>query len=271
MNVIIRIITLSVLSIIILLSLLSCTPSISQEEYDSVKNELDDYKSQLAALQDKLTEPAKVEGQDQDLNNKYEELKKQYDMKNNEIQTIKSEFEELNTKYEQLKGQDDARISEIQAAQVEYDKLNNELEELNKEYEELKSQYDIIAQGTANLTEEEINQAIFELINQERKNNGVDELIWGTNLYKLAEQNSRKMAEEGEYQYSDAGAIWQQVFMATRYGTLDQLANAALITWKSSDYRYSYHIINPQAIYGAVATKKSGEVYYITYISSVYK
>jgi len=268
---IMRITIPSILSIIILLSMLGCTPSVSQEEYDSAKSELSDVMRQVATLQDRLDEAIIIEAQYHDLNTQYEDLKKQHDARIDEIQTIISEFEELNTKYEQLKGQDDARISEIQAAQVEYDKLNNEFEELNKEHEELKSQYDIIVQGTANLTEEGINQAIFELINQERENNGVDELIWGKNLYRLAEQNSRKMAEEGKYQYSDASTIWQQVFMATRYGTLYQLANAVLITWKSNDYRYRYHIINPLAIYGAVATKKLGEVYYITYIASVYK
>ena len=268
---IMRITILSILSIIVLFSMSNCAPSISQEEYDSLRSELSDTKSQLATLQDKLAEAATVEGQYQDLNIKYEELQKQHDARKVEIQTIKSEFDklnsefdELNTEYEQLKGQDGAQIDEIQAMQTEYD-------ELNKEFEELKKQYDIIVQGTAVFSEEEIDQAIFKLINQERKNNGVDELVWGVNLYKVAKQNSREMAEKGEYQYSSSGAIWQEIFMAARYGTVDQIANAALIIWKNNDYRYIYNIINTQAIYGAVATYKSGEVYYITYVASIFR
>ncbi len=270
MTAIMRIIALSMLSIIVLFSMTNCATSVSQEEYnqeeyDIVKRELSDTENQLAALQqEKLDEAAAAEKQYQDLNAKYEELKKQHDARIDEIQTIKSEFDELNTKYEQLKGQGDARINEIQAIQAEYD-------ELNKEFEELKRQYDIIVQGTAVFSEEEIDQAIFELINQERKNNDVDELAWGINLYKVAKQNSREMAEQGEYQYSTSGAVWQEVFMAAKYGTIDQIANGALITWKNNDYRYRYNIINPQSIYGAVATYKLGEVYYITYVASIFR
>lgn len=264
MTAIMRIITLLILLIIVLFSLANCAPSVSQEEYDSVRSELSDTKNLLAELLDKLAEAATVEGQYQDLKIKYEELQKQQDARIDEIQTIKSEFDELNTEYERLKGQDDARINEIQAMQVEYD-------ELNKEFEELKRQYDIIVQGTAVFSEEEIDQAIFELINQERINSGVDELVWGINLYKVARSNSRAMAEKGEYQYSSSGAIWQEVFMAARYGTIDQIANAALITWKNNDYRYKHNIINPLSIYGAVATHKLGEIYYITYVASIFR
>ena len=268
MTTIFRIITLLMLLIIVLFSLANCAPSVSQEEYDSVRIELSNTKSQLATLKDELAEAAKVEGQYQDLNIKYEELKKQHDARIDEIQTIKSEFDELNTKYEQLQGQlqgqDNAQINEIQAMQAEYD-------ELNKEYEELKRQYDIIVQGTAVFSEEEIDQAIFELINQDRKNNGVDELVWGINLYKQAKQNSREMAETGEYQYSESSAAWQEIFFAARYGTIDQIANGAFITWKNNDYKYRYNILNTQSIYGAVATYKSGEVYYITYMASIFR
>lgn len=261
MATIMRIITLSMLLTIILFSLSNCAPSVSQEEYDSVRSELSVTKDQLATLQEKLAE---VEEQHQYLNIKYEELQKQHDARIDEIQTIKSEFDELNTEYEQLKRQDDARINEIQAIQVEYD-------ELNKEFEELKTQYDIIAKGTAVFNEEDIDQAIFELINQERKNNGVDELEWGVIRYKVANKNSREMAEKGEYRYSAEGAQWQEVFIAARYGTVEQIANAALITWKNNDYRYRYNLINPQSIYGAVATYKLGEVYYITYVASIFR
>ncbi|MFC1981680.1 CAP domain-containing protein [Chloroflexota bacterium] len=262
---IMRITTLSILSIIILLSTLKCasSPSISQEEYDSVKSELSDVKNQVATLQNKLNEAMIIEVQYNDLNTQYEELEKQHDARIDEIQTIKSGLDELNAKYEQLNEQADSQIDEIQAIQAEYD-------DLNKEFEELKRQYAIIVQGTVVFSEDEIDQAIFELINGERINNGISELEWGVNLYKWAKENSREMAEKGEYKYSEWSS-WQEVFRAARYGTIDQIANAALIIWKNNDYRYRYNVINIQSKYGAVATYKLGEVYYISYMASTFK
>jgi uncharacterized protein YkwD len=259
-----RIITLSMMSIMVILGMVNCAPS-TPEDCESVKSELSDTKDQLATLQDRLGEAMKIEAQYQDLNTQYEELKKQDDARIAEMQTLNAELDELNTKYEQLiTGQDDALIKEIQALQAKYD-------ELNSKFEELQRQYNIVVQGTAVFNEGDIDQAIFALINQERKNNDVAELVWGVNLYSQAKQNSREMAENGEYQYAYGAAAWQEVFSATRYGTIDQIANGALVTWKNNDYRYRYNIINPQSIYGAVATYKSGEVYYITYLASVFR
>ncbi|MFC2067159.1 CAP domain-containing protein [Chloroflexota bacterium] len=262
MTTIMKIIILSMLSIIILLSMLNCAPSISQEEYNSMMSELSDTKNQVTTLKDKLAEAAAIEGQYQDLNIEYEELRKQHDARIDEIQTIKSELDELNTAYEQLKEQDDARITDIQAIQAKYD-------ELNEGFEVLKGQYNSIIQDTV-FSVEEIDQAIYELINQERKNSGVDELEWGKNLYTWAKENSREMAEKGQYKYSD-WASWQEILVTSGHKTLDDIANGALNIWKTNDYRYRYHIINTQSKYGAVATYKLGEIYYITYMASNFR
>ncbi len=243
--------------IVVIFSVANCSPSVSSEDYDSVKSELKNVESQLTALQEKLAEAALIEAKYQSLNISFEELQKQYDARNDEIQKLKTEYDELNTKYdelntkyEQLKGQNDAR---------------------NEEFEELKRQYDMIIQGNIAFNEEKIDQAIFTLINQERKNNGVDELEWGIELYKKCSQNSREMAERGELRYYESSFIRQEVFMAIKYGTIDQIANAALIIWKISDYRYRYGIINKHHIYGAVGTYKFGDIYYITYMASIYR
>ena len=257
MTAITRTFTLLTLLIIVLLIMANCAPSISQEEYDSMKSELSDARNQLAELQEKLTAAEAVEAQYPNSSTQYEELQKQHDALVDEIQSIQSEFDGLNAKYDDLKIQDDARINEMHAIQSEYD--------------ELQRQYDIVVEGTAVFSEEEINQAIFELINQERKNNGVNELEWGINLDNMVLSNSRQMAEKGEYQYSTGGAMWQEVFWATKYGTIDQLANAALTIWKVDSYRYENNIINPQSVYGAVGTYKLGEIYYITYMASIFR
>ncbi|MFC1933727.1 CAP domain-containing protein [Chloroflexota bacterium] len=257
MATIMRIISISILMIIVVFSVTNCSPSVSSEDYDSVKSELKNVESQLTALQEKFAEAALIEAQYQSLNISFEELQKQYDARNDEIKKLKTEYDELNTKYselntkyEQLKGQNDAR---------------------NEEVEELKRQYDMIAQGNIVLNEEEIEQAIFTLINQERKNNGVDELEWGTNLYDMCRQNSREMAERGELKYYEGSFLWQELFRATKYGTIDQIASATLTIWTSNDYQYRYGILNERPIYGAVGTYKFGDIYYITYIASIYR
>ncbi|MFC2025332.1 CAP domain-containing protein [Chloroflexota bacterium] len=199
-----------------------------------MKSELKKVESQLIALQEKLAEAALVEAQYQSLSISFEELQKQYDARNDEIQKITTEYDELNAKYEQLK-----------------------------------RQYDMIVQGNIVFNEEEIDQAIFALINQERKNNGVDELEWGINLYERCMRNSREMAESGKFQYDEGTFISQENFWATKYGTIDQIADATLITWKNNDSRYRSNIINKVHIYGAVGTYKLGDIYYITYMVSI--
>ncbi|MDD4860184.1 MAG: CAP domain-containing protein [Dehalococcoidales bacterium] len=273
-----RIILLSVISGIILLNIIGCTPSVPQSQYDAAMNELNTAKSQMAelqgelnesaaqiaALQQKLNQTSAIDGQYKDLSAQYAALQKQQEARITEIQILKTQLTDLNTRFEQLQGQNTARNNELQALKSEYDGLN-------KQFQELQKQYDVVVQGTALLNEEEISQRIFDLINQERVDNGVPELQWGVNLYSWANQNSQEMAAQGKYVYSGAGAIWQDVFMAVRYGTVEQIANAVLTIWSVNDYSYKYNIINAQSIYGAVATYKSGDIYYITYISSIFR
>jgi len=226
---------LLMLLIIVLLGAPSCAPKVSQQEYDSLKNELSETKSHLTALQNKLAEAKGIEAQ----------------------------YEELSAKYEELKEQSDVKISEIESIEAQY-------EELSAKYEELKEQYDAITEEPAEISEEDVEQALFELINQERKNNGLDELLWGKNLSWWAEVNSRDMAETLKYKHSEY-ASWQEVFWAAGYSTVDRIANGALITWRSNPYRYKLNILNTGAIYGAVGAYKSGEIFYITYIAHVFR
>jgi hypothetical protein len=169
----------------------------------------------------------------------------------------------LNVSYDQLKQQDNARVNEIQAMQADYDSLN-------QGFEELKRQYDTVVQGKAVFSEEEINQAIFDLINQERKDNGLDELEWGVNLYGWANQNSHAMADAGDYKYS-GWTSWQAVLITAGQATLDGLANGALTVWKQQKYEFSRTFLNSKSPYGAVAAYKSGGAYYITYMASTSK
>ncbi len=249
----IKIVIISTMFTIIFWGMVGCSPTISQEEYDSVKNELNDTKLKAEELQSKLDQATTIEVQYDQLNFQYQELKKQYDEQNGEIQSIKSDFDELKINY-------DARTNEIQGMQAEYD-------ELNQEFEELEKQYDIIIQGNAVFPEAEINQAIFKLINQERRNNGLAELLWGVNLYGWARENSLAMAETGDFKYSSWLSV-QAVLITAGQATLDGLVNGVLEVWKQRKHEYSPKILNTSVKYGAIATYKSGGVYYITYVAS---
>ena len=249
--------TLTVLVTSVIL-LVACAPKVSQQEYDRMSNELSAIQSQLASLQGELAETETLKTQN-------EELNKQYDTIKNESNILKAEYEELSTEYEELNNQYDTVKSEADILKAEYEELNTEYEELSTEYEELSREYDAIIEETVGIiNEEDVEQAIFELINQERSDNEIDELLWGKNIYKPAMINNQNMAIKKRLSYSDYGA-YQQVFWATGYDNADNMAKAALIIWKN-DQNYEKIFLNTVMIYGAVAVYKSGEIFYVTYI-----
>ena len=233
MTTILKIVTVLVLTIIIILGMANCSPSVSVEDYDNLKSELQNAENQMATLQEELNKAALIEEQYRSLNINYEELQKQYDAINDEIQKLKTEYDELNTQYEQL----------MEQADVPDTVLN----------------------------EKELEQAIFALINRERTDNDMKELEWGKHLYDKCKFNSREMAEKGQFQYPEETGTTGEVFMATKYNTIDQLADATLTIWTNNEYRYKYQIINKQHPYGAVGAERAGDTYFITYLVSIYR
>jgi uncharacterized protein YkwD len=229
-----KITMLSVLLVIALFSVPSCAPTVSQQEYDRVSNELSAIQSQLASLQSKLAEVELLQAQN-------EELNKQYD-------AVKSEFEAMQAKYEELSA---------------------EYEELDKQFEELSKQYEIIMEGTAEINEEDVEQALFELINQERENNGLNELMWGKYLYKNAIANSRNMATNKQLEYPSRAA-GKEVYWTAGHSTADGIANVTLIILKNKVH-YELDFLVRGFRYGAVAVYKSGEIFYITCMADYYQ
>ena len=119
------------------------------------------------------------------------------------------------------------------------------------------------------ITVESIAQALFDLINQERIAHGLNALEPGHNLEDWALINSQKMAfsKELEY-YTDTWVPFQRVFIATGYGSLDRLVNAAMTTWQSHALFYAENILNEDALYGAVRVVELGDIYYISFMGS---
>jgi len=264
-----KITMLSMLLIIAIFSVPSCAPTVSQQEYDRVSNELRAIQSQLVSLQGKLAEAELLQAQNEELNKRFDTVKSEFETIQAKYEELSTEYEELSTEHGELNKRFDTVKSESETIQAKYEELSTEYEELNKQFEELSEQYDIIIEGTAKINEEDVEQAVFKLVNQERKNNGLNELMWGDNLYKWAIANSRTMAINKSLEYSELFS-WQEVFWATGYGTTDRIANAALTIWKDGK-QYERNFLSTGANYGAVAVYKSGEIFYITYVADFFK
>jgi outer membrane murein-binding lipoprotein Lpp len=180
------------------------------------------------------------------------------------LQNQLAEAEKLRTDYDRLSNDYSAMRNELETLQAKYDELDAKHLELGAKYDELSEQYNVLVEEEI-ITEEDIEQAIFELINQERQNNGIDELEWDRTLHRWAKSHSRDMATRKILEYSEDSA-WQDVWQAAGYSTVDGLASAALMIWKDSK-RYEGQFLAKGAKLGAVAAYKSGEVFYITYFA----
>jgi uncharacterized protein YkwD len=252
-----RKIIILLLPIIVLFSVPSCAQGVPQQEYDRVSSELETIQGQLASLQVKLAEAELLKAENDALN-------KQSDAAKSELGAMEAKYEKLSAEYDEL---NEAVSGELEALQADYDALSAEYEELNKRFEELSEQLDA-AGGTAEINEANVEQAVLNLVNQERTSNGLDELAWGENIYKWALTNSRSMATNKRIEYSEYVG-WQDVYRATGYRTADEIANAALVIWKETP-QYERNFLNTGADYGAVGVHKSGDIFYITFMADYF-
>jgi uncharacterized protein YkwD len=228
-------IVLSILLILALFNVLSCAPAVSQQEYDKVTSELSEAQSQLALQRSELAEAEVLQA-------KYDELSDNYDAVRSELEILQAEYGELG---------------------VKYDELGAKYDDLGEVYDELSRQYNVLTEGTADINEEDVEQAVFELINQERRDNGLNELEWNHSLYLWAKSHSRDMATRKRLETSEYD-VWQDFLRAAGYSTVDRLAGAALTIWRDS-INYERNMLVNGATVGAVGAYKSGEVFYITY------
>ncbi len=257
-----KITIISILLFMAIFSVLSCGPTVPQEEYDRVNSERLAIQNKVAALQSKLTEAESLQAE-------YEDLTKQFEAVKSEFEALQAEYEERNAEYEALVEQSAAANDAFEALQAEHEELSAEYEALDEQFAELSEQYETIMGGGAEITAPAVEQAVFNLVNQERIANGLDEVTWGENIYKWAIANSRSMATNKRLEYT--GYIgWQEVFWATGYGTADKIARAALTIWQNHQL-YERNLLNVGADYGAVGVHKAGEIFYITYVADYFK
>jgi len=241
-------VALLVVSIAVILCAFSCGgDAVTQEEYDTLKAKLSDAeikfteaKAEIAELEIKLGDPA-------------QKLKEQ--SLNDEIASLKAEIEELGNEITELDEQN-YLLTQDNAY------LEDQYAELNEKYKELQETLAALEQPVT-ITEEQVENEIFRLINEERVNAGLPELVLGKNIYQEARNNSRVMATEGRVESSSL-VFYQDVFWAAGYDSVESIARGALITWKLNEYRFEHGPMLPSHIYGAVGACVSGEVVYIT-------
>jgi uncharacterized protein YkwD len=253
-----KIMLLSMLLVIALFAIPSCASGVTQEEYDRVSNELRAAQNQLASLQGKLAEAEQIR----------EVLTKQSAATKSELEAAQERYQELSDEHEELSEQFDATKNELEALQDNHEKLSAEYDDLNEQFQELSEQYDVIIEGRVEIDEKDVEQALFDLINQERVNAGLEELEPGENLYKWALTNSRTMATNQREEYSDYGS-WQAVYWVAGHDTPERMADDTLTVWKGRQ-EYERFFLNVTARYGAIGIYKSGDIFYITYIADYF-
>ena len=252
-----RITILSILWVIIIFSAVACTPKASGQEYDTLKEEVNAVFDELSTAQSELLEVKR------ELNATFSELNKTRDKLSSTESTLTDKLADIHELKNQLAEADIKRDKYLS----QYEKLNIKYNELKAQYAELQALYDANVTGTTDINEKDVEQELFKLVNQDRKSNGLPELIWNGGLYISAEGNNWKMAETKALQHSETPSF-QQVFWFLGNGTSERIASATLLSWQNNAYSYKQNVLNKSAIYGAVAALKSEEILYITFIST---
>ena len=243
---------ISVLLVVIILISTSCASGVSQEEHERVKNELSAIQGELASLQSKLTESVALQAQNEELNKQYDTAKSEFDAMQIKHEELSAEYDELNIKYDTMKS--------------EYETLQAKYKELSAEYEELSKQSEAAGEKeVVEIAEEDVEQALFELINENRIDNGLDVLLWREGLHKVAKDNSRDMAAYKDLRYPENGREWREVYWAVGYNSAGEIAEATHLVWENRDI-YEQSFLWAHLELGVVGVHKSGNIFYITYI-----
>ena len=242
------------LGVLIAVGTISCQGGL-QEKYDILEDRLADASEKLAAQQEKLLEAEILGTQYDGLSTEYDELKEQNDANLEELTALEAQLEVLGDEIVRLTGENEAK--------------DNQIADLVAQYDNLKAQYDILVGAESEITEDNIEQALLDLINQERKSHGLNELVAGSNLVVWSRINSQRMSVSKQIEYYTDNAVpFQRVYIAAGYSSLERVINAAMIIWKSHVLSYEENILNEGATYGAVSVVKLEDIYYITFMAS---
>jgi uncharacterized protein YkwD len=234
-------------SILILFAAASCASGVSQSDYDALNTKLEQAEAQLKTLQGTspttlvVTPPA---------------ITVSTTPGDNSAKTI-----------DDLKKQIDSYTAQIAALDSRYKASEANLAALNAKYAALEAANAALSKPPEDITETKVEQAIFAMINQERAAANVPELGWGTNLYSIVRQHGKYMAENGKFEVS-SWPFFQQIYWATGYSSVNNLAGAVLTIWKNNEYQFEHGILSKAFKYGAIGAYKYGTVFYITFMAA---
>lgn len=192
-----------------------------------------------------------------------------------ELQTLQNEYDTLSTNYENIQDQLETAQSNYQNLSNSHNELDDEYNdltarynELNSKYNELNANYNELIKEPEAITEENLEQVIFDLINQERAEAGVPPIQWHDGLHWYAKKHSMFMADRRMLEYSGE-SYYQEIFRGAGYKTTEDMTNAAMLIWKHG-IQYERNFLKEDANNGAVGVVKSGDVFYVTYYSHIY-
>lgn len=198
----------------------------------------------------------------------YNAVKAERDALQAQVTNLQSEASAMQAGYDDLQADHDELVGELAAVQAEYEELSTDYDELNAQFEELSEQTEIVEEE-AEINEADVEQALLELVNQERTDNGLDDLEQGKYLYKSAVANSRDMATSGRLEYPSRAA-GKEIYRAAGYGTTDEMASAVFTVWKGSQ-NFAANFLIKGARFGAVGVYKSEDILYITFMADYYQ
>ena len=248
MKAIVKTTAFSILVVIFLFSGFSCTQSsentVAQTEYDGVKAQLSAAEARITDLEATLKGPTSEP--------------REHILKD-EIASLKTNIEELGKEITDLSKQNDSLTAEKAAADAQY-------AELNIKYQNLQKQLSAPVLPEV-ITEDKIEKEILGMINQERVQTGVPELLFGNHLYNQAKQNSKNMAVASAI-VTDQAVFYQEIFWAGAYDSVSSIARGALITWKVNVYKWEHGALLVNNKYGAVGAYKSGDIIFITFMAA---
>jgi hypothetical protein len=173
--------------------------------------------------------------------------------------------------------------SDVSSLKAQVDTLTRANASLQAQYADLNSKYEALMKASttpvttapvtttpAPVTEAAVETAILNLANQERAKAGVPAALKGVNLYNDAINNSRAMSLAGKLM-TDPDVLYQQVFMAAGNNSAEEIARGALTIWKLDQYNFQHGVLLAENKYAAAAAVKSGDIFYITFLTSSYQ
>ena len=252
------------LGIALMLASVSCGGGISQDEYDKVLMDLGEAQDEIATLESELAAAKSEVKESIESSPEYQDLLKDYNSAVAELETTNDEYDALSTEHEQL-------ITQHETLQSQNESNLNQINLLQTQNAQLQAQVDNLTPPFPPIAPTDIENTLFDRINEERAIAGLDILKQGKNLIDFTRSNSLAMSVAKQNVIFDDNWVPHQLhFIAGGYHTITDIIEATMIIWTSNILAYNNNVLADDVIYGAVGVVETGGIYYITYIASDY-